>query len=137
MYKKIMVPVDLEHTEQLSKAIDTAINLAKHYSIPVCLVGVTAETPTAVAHTPAEFAKKLAEFGASKAQEHGLDVDTASYSSHDPTTDLDRTLIKAAGEQQADLIVMASHVPGASDHIFAPHAAAVASHAGISVFVVR
>jgi hypothetical protein len=32
---------------------------------------------------------------------------------------------------------MASHVPGLPEHIFASNAGAVASHAGMSVFVVR
>jgi len=137
MYKKIMVPVDLAHIERLEKAIGVSTDLAKLYGIPVCFVGVTAETPTEVAHTPQEYAEKLKQFGASQANTHGLDVDTAAYPSHDPAIDLDKTLIGAASAAGADLIVMASHVPGLPEHIFASHAGAVASHAGVSVFVVR
>lgn len=137
MYSKIMVPVDLAHIERLEKAITTATDLAKHYSIPICFVGVTAETPTEVAHTPAEFADKLKAFGAQQSKKHGLDIDTAAYPSHDPAIDLDQTLIAAAKENTADLIVMASHLPGLPEHIFASNAGAVASHAGVSVFVVR
>lgn len=137
MYRKIMVPVDLAHIERLQKAITTATDLAKHYRIPICFVGVTAETPTEVAHTPREFAQKLEAFGAKQSQEHGLEIDTAAYPSHDPAVDLDDTLIKAAKENRADLIVMASHVPGLSEHIFASNAGAVASHAEVSVFVIR
>lgn len=137
MYKKIMVPVDLAHVERLEKAITTATDLAKHYGIPVCFVGVTAETPTEVAHTPKEFAEKLAAFGAGQSKKHGLTVDTTAYPSHDPAVDLDHRLIAAARENGADLIVMASHLPGLQDHIFASNAGAVASHAKVSVFVVR
>jgi len=137
MYKKIMVPVDLAHLERLDKAITTATDLAKHYRIPICFVGVTAETPTEVAHTPKEFAEKLAAFGARVSQEHGLEIDTAAYPSHDPAVDLDDTLIAAAKENGADLIVMASHVPGLAEHLFASNAGAVASHAKVSVFVIR
>jgi nucleotide-binding universal stress UspA family protein len=137
MYRKIMVPVDLAHIERLGKAITTATDLAKHYGIPICFVGVTAETPTEVAHTPEEFAEKLEAFGATQAKIHGLDIDAAAYPSHDPAADLDKNLIAAARENAADLIVMASHVPGLPDHIFASNAGAVASHAEISVFVVR
>lgn len=137
MYRKIMIPVDLAHIERLEKAIDTATDLAKHYGIPVCFVGVTAETPTEVAHSPAEFADKLKDFGAAQSSVHGLDIDTAAYPSHDPGVDLDQTLVAAAKENGADLIVMASHVPGLPEHIFASHAGAVASHAEVSVFVVR
>lgn len=137
MYKKIMVPVDLAHVEKLDKAIMTAANLAKHFKVPICFVGVTAETPTEVAHSPAEFSQKLKQFGSQQSAEHGLSIETAAYPSHDPAVDLDKTLIAAAQENAADLIVMASHVPGLPEHVFASNAGAVASHAAISVFVVR
>ena len=137
MYRKIMVPVDLAHIERLDKAIATATDLAKHYGTPVCFVGVTAETPTEVAHTPREFGEKLQAFGARQAEKHGVAVDTVAYPSHDPADDLERTLIGAAKENGADLIVMASHVPGLQEHIFASNAGAVAAHAEVSVFVVR
>ena len=137
MYRKIMVPVDLAHIERLHKGITTATDLARHYGIPICFVGVTAETPTEVAHSPKEFAEKLAQFGAAQSKRHGLDIDTAAYPSHDPAVDLDDTLIAAARENGADLIVMASHVPGLPEHVFASNAGAVASHADVSVFVVR
>lgn len=137
MYKKIMVPVDLAHLEKLDKAINTSTDLAKHYGIPICFVGVTAESPTEVAHNPKEFGEKLKAFGATQSQKHGIDIDTAAYPSHDPAIDLDETLIKAAKSNGADLIVMASHVPGLPEHIFASNAGAVASHADVSVFVIR
>ena len=132
-----MVPVDLAHTERLEKAFVTAADLAKHYNLPLCYVGVTAETPTEVAHTPDEFAARLKEFGAEQSRRHGLSIETVALPSHDPTTDLDRTLIDAASDVGADLIVMASHVPGLPEHFFASHAGAVASHASVSVFVIR
>jgi nucleotide-binding universal stress UspA family protein len=137
MYRKIIVPVDLAHIERLDKAITTATDLAKHYGIPICFVGVTAETPTEMAHTPREFSEKLKQFGATQSKRHELDIDTAAYASHDPAVDLDDTLIAAARENGADLIVMASHVPGLPEHIFASNAGAVAAHAEVSVFVVR
>ena len=137
MYSKIMVPVDLAHIDRLDKAITTATDLARHYTVPLCFVGVTAETPTEVAHSPKEFERKLGEFAAEQSAAHGIAIDTAAYPSHDPAVDLDRTLISAASQVGADLIVMASHLPGLPEHIFASHAGAVASHAEISVFVVR
>jgi nucleotide-binding universal stress UspA family protein len=137
MYKKIMVPVDLVHTERLGKAVATAADLARHYRIPICFVGITAEAPTAIAHNPKEYESKLRAFGAEQAEQLGLDIETAAHASHDPAVDLDRTLIAACSQCGADLIVMASHVPGVADHIFTSHAGAVASYADVSVFVVR
>ena len=137
MYSKIMVPVDLAHVDRIEKAIATAADLARHYSIPLLFVSVTAETPTSVAHNPKEFADRLTAFGAEQSKARGLKIETASYTSHDPAVDLDQRLLGAAEEQGADLIVMASHVPGLPEHIFASHAGAVASHGAMSVFVVR
>ena len=131
------MPVDLAHVERLGKALATATDLARHYGIPLCFVGVTANVPTAVAHNPTEFGEKLEAFGAAQAKQRGVAVDTVAYSSHDPAADLDQRLIAAAQEIGADLIVMASHVPGLPEHFFASNAGAVASHAKISVFVVR
>ena len=69
MYRKLVVPVDLAHVERLGKAITTATDLASHYGIPICFVGVTAETPTEVAHTPKEFVERLEAFGAAHSKQ--------------------------------------------------------------------
>ncbi len=138
MYKKIMVPVDLAHVERLGKALETAADLSKHYDIPICYVGVTATTPGSVAHTPAEFAAKLEQFGQAEAAGRGLEkVTTAAYTCHDPAADLDHTLDKAIRESDSDLVVMASHVPGFPDYLFHSNAGYLAVHAKVSVLVVR
>lgn len=137
MYQKIMVPVDLAHADKLQKAITTAIDLAKQYGATLLFVGVTGEAPSSVAHTPSEYAKKLDDFAAGQTAGLGLDCTAKAYASHDPTADLSEKLIEAADENGADVIVMASHVPGLPEHVFASHAGAVAAHADISVFVVR
>jgi nucleotide-binding universal stress UspA family protein len=137
LYAKIMVPVDLAHVDRLSKAIDTATDLAKRYQIPVCFVGVTPSTPSPVAHNPQEFARKLDAFAQAQGAEHGLDAGSAAYISDDPAVDLDRTLMDAIAEQGADLVVMASHIPGLPEYLFHSNAGHLAAHAKVSVFVVR
>lgn len=137
MYKSIMVPVDLEHADRLAKALDSAADLSKHYRIPVCYVGITASTPGRVAHTPQEFAAKLEAFGKEQAARHGIEASTRTAVSHDPAVDLDKILLKAVVDTGADLVVMASHVPGIPEHVFASNAGYLANHASVSVFVVR
>lgn len=138
MYNKIMVPVDLAHVDRLEKALKTAADLSKIYDIPVCYVGVTSSAPSSVAHTPSEFAEMVDEFGREQAEKYGLNNVTAvAYSIPDPAVDLDATLIKAEKENGVDLVVMASHVPGMADHIFASNAAYVAKYSKVSVLVVR
>ncbi|UTW12729.1 universal stress protein [Marinobacterium rhizophilum] len=138
MYNHIMVPVDLAHADQLSKALQTAADLARLYQASVCYVGVSASTPSSVAHTPDEFTRKMEQFGQAQAAKHQLpNVSSAAYISHDPAVDLDDTLMRAAKDSGADLVVMASHVPGLLEHVFASNAGYFASFSKVSVLVVR
>jgi nucleotide-binding universal stress UspA family protein len=137
MYKKIMVPVDLRHTEKLEKAIATAAGLSKHYKVPAQFVGVTASAPSAVAHNPEEFSRKLEEFAAAEGRKLGVEFGAHAITSPDPPRDLDDTLGREAHDIGADLIVMGSHVPGFAEHLFSSNAGYLASHTDISVFVVR
>ncbi|MBM9594777.1 universal stress protein [Roseitranquillus sediminis] len=138
MYKRIMVPVDLAHADKLDKALDVAARLAADMGgASLVYVGVTAETPSSVAHSPREYAEKLAAFARDQASAHGITTDSHAITAHDAAVELDRLLIGAAKEMGADLIVMASHMPGLAEHIFQSHAGDVASHAPCSVFVVR
>ena len=137
MYKKILVPVDLAHLERLEKALQSAADLARHYGAGLCYVGVTANTPGPVAHNPQEFAAKLEAFARSQGEAHGCPVSTRAYGSHDPAVDLADKILEAVEAEGADLVVMASHVPGLPDHLFASNAGKLATHAAISVFVIR
>jgi nucleotide-binding universal stress UspA family protein len=138
MYKKIMVPVDLAHVDRIEKALVSAADLSKHYGVPVCFVGVTTSLPSEVAHTPQEYEQKLHKFGQEQVQKYGLHgAEAKVFTSHDPAVDLDDKLLEAIKEVGADLVVMATHVPGVPEHIFASNGGAVASHADVSVFLVR
>lgn len=138
MYQRIMVPVDLVHVGRIEKALETAADLSKHYHVPVTYVAVAATTPGEIAHTPEEHARKLEEFAQQQAAKYGLqDAGSAFYISHDPAADLDEKLLSAIDDTGADLVVMASHIPGFPEHIFSSNAGAVASHARVSVFVIR
>ncbi len=137
MYKVIAVPVDLAHVDRLPKALETAANLAKAWGATLYYVGATTETPSSVAHTPKEFAAKLEQFAAERSAALGIEARAKSLVSHDPAVDLDRDLLKAFDEIGADLVVMASHIPGIKDHLISSNAGWIASHAKVSVFVVR
>ena len=137
MYKRIMVPVDLAHAERLTRALDIAALLARQDGATLVYTGVGSGLPGSVAHNPKEFADKLQRFADAQRGAHGLPVEAHAVISHDPAADLDDRLIQAAKEMEVDLIVMASHVPGAPDHWFHSNAGTVAQYAPISVFLVR
>lgn len=137
MYKNIMVPVDLAHVEKLDKALRTAADLASHYGASLLFVGISASAPSALAHTPAEYTARLEAFARAQGERFGIAATARAYISHDPARDLDATLMTAIEQNQADLVVMASHVPGAPEYLLASNAGYLASHGRISVFVVR
>lgn len=137
MYSKIIVPVDLAHAEALDKAISTTAQLARLFGASAVMVGVTAQTATAVARTPAEFQSKLNAYAAEKGQQHGITFEALAVESHDPTADLRDRLLETIAAQQADLVVMASHLPGAAEYLVHANAGAVAAHSNASVFIVR
>jgi nucleotide-binding universal stress UspA family protein len=132
-----MVPVDLAHAGRLEKALKTAADLANHYEAEAVYVSVSTAAPSAIAHTPAEFEAKVAAFASDQAVKHGHKTRAHAILSHDPAIDLDPSHMKAADELGADLIVMASHVPGLTDYIWPSNGGQVAGHAKASVFVVR
>ena len=137
MFHKIMVPVDLDHKDKLSRALDVAASIAKSESATICYVGVTAATPSHVAHTPEEYGRKLAAFASEQGAAHGAQTESKVVLSHDPRIDLDNLLLETIDEIGADLVVMQSHVPGVLDHIWASNGGVVANRAEISVMLVR
>jgi nucleotide-binding universal stress UspA family protein len=132
-----MVPVDMNHLDQLDKALKSAEDMAGLYGAEIIYVSVTTEQPSALAHTPAEFAQKLDAFAKARVDAGGHKASAKSYASHDPTIDMDKTLQQAVADTGADLVVMASHKPGIADYFWGSHGGTLASHVGVSVFVVR
>ncbi len=137
MYSHIMVPVDLAHKDKLARSLQCAADLAKTWGAKVTYVGVTSSAPGQLGHNPGEYAENLAAFAAAQADSKGIESDSHVAVSHDPTIDLDATLIKAQGDLNADLIVMESHVPNIVDYVWASHGGTLASHAKASVMLVR
>lgn len=139
MYSKILVPVDLSHTDQMAKALNTSIDIAKHYNAPLCYVTVTNSTPGTAAHNPEELKEKLSVFAEEQGLSHGISTESLVLESADTAVELDDKLLEAIAKTGADLVVMASHSPGIGDklHILRSNGANIVKHSDISVFIVR
>lgn len=139
MYRRILVPVDLQHVDRLTKALALAADLTRRYGAELWYVAVTGKAPNRIAKSPEQFAVELERFAAEKSRELGLHVAAKTISSVDVTVELDDLVLAAAADVGADLIVMASHAPGVPDrlHLIGSNAAHIVRHASISVFVVR
>ncbi len=137
MYSKMMIPVDLGHTEHLNKALGLVAELLTTFGGEAHLVGVTMSAPTDVARNTDDYDKKLTAFAAERSGSLGVKFEPHTEISHDVRVDLDEVLQRTAENLGIDLIVMASHIPGFAERIFASNAGYLASHAKISVLVVR
>lgn len=136
MFSHIMTPIDLAHLDRLGKALQVTADLARHYDARVTYVGVTAPQPSAVAHSPEEYAAKLGALAEREAKTHGLSrAEAHPIVAHDPAVELDGVLADTADRIGADLVVMGSHIP----HRFEmpSHGGKLASHSDTSVFLVR
>lgn len=137
VYSKIMMPVDVAHPDRQVRALSVAADLAAHYDAEICYVTVTSAAPGALGHTPDDARARLAEFALAQSAAYGIKTRSHLALSHDPSTDLDKTLLAAIDETGADLVVMASHEPAWSDLLTGSHGGRLATHAKISVMVVR
>lgn len=137
MFTKILVPVDLGHLDELSRALDAAAEMAKSHKAEVVYVGVYGSVPTEAASNPADYTNKLKAFAEQQAEAHGITATSVPVFSHDPDVELTSALLSATVDAGADVIVMASHIPGWVEHVFHSNAGYIASHAKVSVFVVR
>lgn len=137
MFKKILIPIDLTHTDKLEKAVATGAYLAKQDAIPVVFAAVTSTAPGSVAHTPDEFRAKLDSYAASESSKRGISATGHVVFVNDPAVEVEDGLLKAIRETGADLVVMATHIPNLADHFWPSNGGRVASHADVSVFLVR
>lgn len=138
MYSRILVPVDLDHADKLDKALELAAKTAKEADAEVLYVDVVDAVPTMSATTEGErMADRLDKFSREQAKLHGIKVSDFVALRGDLHVNVGTDIIKAAKDSECDLIVMASHVPGLKEHILSSNAGYVASHAPMSVYVVR
>jgi nucleotide-binding universal stress UspA family protein len=137
MYTTLMVPVDLAHVQSLDKALRCAADLARLWKAAVVYVGVTAGAPSALAHNPAEFQQRLDAFAQAQAAQHGITASGHMALCNDPAVELEQALMKAIDDTSADLVVMASHIPGLKEHLWPSNGGQLAGHAKASVLVVR
>nr|WP_255553691.1 universal stress protein [Maritimibacter sp. DP1N21-5] len=132
-----MMAIDLAHVDKQGRALQVATDLAGHYGAELTFVGVTGAEPGALGHNPEEYADRLATFATEQAERTGLTTFSHAVTSHDPSTEMDDALLKAAKDLKPDLIVMQSHIPALVDYVWPSNGGKVAAHASCSIMVVR
>ncbi len=141
MHKNILLPVDLNHTESLGKAIETAVFFARTSGALLHVVTVVPGfgLPVVASYFPEDFEEK-ALAAAKQAldrfvrKELPKDLEIRQIVAHGTVYD---EILRCAAELGIDLIVMASHRPEMQDYLLGSNASAVVRHANCSVLVVR
>lgn len=137
MFKRIVVPVDLRHLEQMERALEVAADAARHYGAKVTYISATPSAPSTIARTPEAFAEKLEAFAAARSKIDGSQADTHMFVVNDLSGDLDHYLSEEIDKLDPDLVIMASHRPGAGDYFWPSHGGRVATHVSATVMLVR
>ena len=134
MFETILVPVDLSHPEQGSKALGIARQIGSGQSRIVAL-HVAAEIPAFIAGKlpSGVIQKNLAD---ARVELSAL-ADEAGAESEVRSGQAATAILEYAKEIGADLIIIGSHRPGLEDYFLGSTAAKVVRHAECPVLVDR
>lgn len=137
MPKKIVVPVDLGHAERLPAMMEAAKALADK-DARIILMNVVQDIPVYVAaELPAGINEQAANEAMADLEELGAKHGVKKADIEVRIGQAANSILEAAKEKHADLIVIASHHPQFGDFLLGSTAARVVRHAPCSVYVVR
>jgi universal stress protein F len=140
MYKSILLPIDLAHEVESSKAVDVACQMADAFGAELHVGTVVPDMRAGVVSQffPADFEKKAVEQAASDLAEFCKShFGGRSVKQHMAVGQIYRQIGTMADKNGCDLIVMSSHHPDVTDILIGPNADQVMRSTTASVFIVR
>ncbi len=141
MYKRILLPVDLDQESSWGMALPVALEYCQIFGARLYLMTVLPDFGTSMIGTyfPPDFVEKAEK-------DAGTRLETLAREKVSPNVPVEwrvargtvyEEILDVAREVHADLIVMASHRPALKDYLLGPNAARVVRHSDVSVLVVR
>ncbi|MEW5422118.1 universal stress protein [Amorphus sp. 3PC139-8] len=141
MYKKILLPIDLNDATTAKKALATAAAIAQTFGSELHVISVVPNFGMSIVggFFPSGFEEKAldkakTDLGVFLDAELGPEINAVGHIAHGSIYE---EILHAAKELQADLIVIGAHRPELKDYLLGPNAARVVRHAPQSVMVVR
>ena len=136
MYSKILIPVDMAHTEKASEMIKIASALSGK-NAEFLLVNIVHSIPVAAEIALSTEVFETAEKDAANtlsniAADAGIDATVIVRVGH-----ASQEILAIADEHSADLIIVGSHRPGFQDYLIGSTASRVVRHANCPVFILR
>ena len=131
MFKKILLPVDLQESSSWERALPIAVRMAKDDGAELHVLTVVPPLPGQVyGYFPEDFEPKMIDQGKAAieafAKEHAADSKVVPHIAQGQPYAAINDLAEKIG---ADLIEMASHRPELKDYLLGPNAARVVRHA--------
>ncbi len=135
MYKNILLPVALEHNNNVNKAVSIAQKLLDDDGQITAVHVIEAIPEFASAHLPDNYQEKrqTEAMAALKAQLEGVN----DFKAMVVTGHAGRSILDFAEQHGNDCIIIASHQPGFQDFFLGSTAARVVRHAKCAVHVIR
>ncbi|WP_373184713.1 universal stress protein [Halopseudomonas sp.] len=142
MYKKILLPIDLNHEASWTKALPTALQLCRDYGASLHIVTVIPDfgLPLVSGFFPPEYTEKAKEAVTQRLKDFVLENVPEEIPVQRIVTDgkAYEAILRVAKQLKVDLIVMASHKrKRAEDYILGTNAMRVVQQCKRSVMVVR
>lgn len=129
----ILVPVDMRHQEASQKAVAAAVYLARPAAAEVSILTVANPLGTHLTEMPEAHKPEFDAFVAGEA-ERLVHTITPLFESHEAVND---TIRRVIDKKDVDFVVMATHHPRLTDHLFGSHASQTVLHANCSVLILR
>lgn len=142
MYKKILLPIDLNHEQSWVKALPTALQLCRDYGASLHIITVIPDfgLPLVGGFFPREYTEKAEAAVTQRLKEFVLENIPEEVQVQRIVTDgkAYEAILRVAKQLKVDLIVMASHKrKRAEDYILGTNAMRVVQQSKRSVMVVR
>ena len=138
MYGTILLAVDSDEPDSWSDALPVAARLARCFSarLTLCSVVRDVEAELKAEWSPIGY-REMIDQARVRLLELAATLPDLEASVEVGTGTICNGVLDVAERVQADLIVLASHVPGLRDYLLSANAARVARRAACSVLVVR
>ena len=138
MYRNILLAVDTEEPDSWADALPMAAELTRCFSarLTMCSVVRDLEAELKAEWSPIGY-REMLELARVRLLELAATLSDLTVDVEVGTGTICRGVLEVAGRAQADLIVLASHVPELKDYLLSANAARVARRAACSVLVVR
>ncbi len=141
MYKRILVPIDLDQDSSWKLALPVALEYCQIFGARLELLAVLPDLGSGLLanYFPPDFEEKAEAEARGRLEALAARRISANVAArcHVARGTVYEEILRAAERLRSDLIVMASHRPELKDYLLGPNAARVVRHAPVSVLVVR